>query len=114
MIKVSHAVGALICLDAVQSVPHVLPIVDALGADALACSTYKICGPHVGVLWAHRDILADLSPYKVRPSKDVTPYRWVQGTLPFDLLAGVEAAVEYLADLSPMTGTRREHLVHAD
>jgi selenocysteine lyase/cysteine desulfurase len=47
----------------------------------------------------------------VRPSKDITPYRWEQGTLPFELLAGVEEAVEYIADLSPFAGTRRERLL---
>ena len=49
----------------------------------------------------------------MRSSKDVTPYRWEQGTLPFELLAGVEAAVVYLADLSPMRGTRRGQLTDA-
>jgi cysteine desulfurase family protein (TIGR01976 family) len=113
VIKAAHAAGALVYVDAVQSVPHVLPNVDALGADALACSAYKFCGPHVGVLWARREILEDLPAYKVRPSKDVPPYRWEQGTLPFELLAGVEEAVEYNADFSPLAGTRRERLVDA-
>ena len=113
VIKAAHAAGAMVYVDAVQSVPHVLPNVDALGADALACSAYKFCGPHVGVLWARREILAELPAYKVRPSKDVTPYRWEQGTLPFELLAGVEAAVEYLADLSSVKGTRRDQLTDA-
>jgi cysteine desulfurase family protein (TIGR01976 family) len=113
VIKAAHAAGALVYVDAVQSVPHVLPNVDALDADALACSAYKFCGPHVGVLWARRQILAELPAYKLRPSKDVTPYRWEQGTLPFELLAGVEASVEYLADLSPLKGTRCEQLTDA-
>ncbi len=67
----------------------------------------------MGVLWARREILAELPAHKVRPSKDVPPYRWEQGTLPFELLAGVEAVVEYLADLSPIKGTRREQLTDA-
>jgi ParB-like chromosome segregation protein Spo0J len=49
----------------------------------------------------------------VRPSKDITPYRWEQGTLPFELLAGIEEAVEYIADLSSVEGTRRERLMKA-
>jgi len=100
-------------VDGVQSVPHVLTSVDEWGVDALACSAYKFCGPHVGVLWARRELLAELPAYKVRPSKDITPYRWEQGTLPFELLAGVEEAVEYIADFSLLTGTRRERLVNA-
>ena len=65
------------------------------------------------MLWARRGLLGELPAYKVRPSKDITPYRWEQGTLPFELLAGVEEAVEYIADVSPLTGTRRERLVDA-
>jgi cysteine desulfurase family protein (TIGR01976 family) len=113
VVELSHAAGALVYVDGVQSVPHVVTAVDAWGVDALACSAYKFCGPHVGVLWARRELLAELPAYKVRPSKDITPYRWEQGTLPFELLAGVEEAVEYIADFSPKGGTRRERLVDA-
>ena len=59
VIKSSHAAGALVYVNAVQAVPHVLSNVDALGADALACSAYKFCSPHVGLLWARCEILAD-------------------------------------------------------
>ena len=113
VVAMAHGAGALVYVDGVQSVPHVLTSVDASGVDALACSAYKFCGPHVGVLWARRGLLAELPAYKVRPSKDITPYRWEQGTLPFELLAGVEDAVEYIADLSPVEGTRRQRLVDA-
>jgi selenocysteine lyase/cysteine desulfurase len=113
VVELAHAAGALVYVDGVQSVPHVVTAVDAWGVDALACSAYKFCGPHVGVLWARRELLAELPAYKVRPSKDITPHRWEQGTLPFELLAGVEEAVEYVADLSPISGTRRERLTDA-
>lgn len=113
VVAMSHGAGARVYVDGVQSVPHVVTAVDAMGVDALACSAYKFCGPHVGVLWAKRELLAELPAYKVRPSKDITPYRWEQGTLPFELLAGVEAAVEYITELSPISGTRRERLVDA-
>ncbi len=113
VVDLAHAAGALVYVDGVQVVPHVLTFVDEWGVDALACSAYKFCCPHVGVLWARRGLLADLPAYKVGPSKDVTPCRWEQGTLPFELLAGVEEAVEYIADLSPVAGTRRERLLDA-
>ncbi len=113
VVELAHAAGALVYVDGVQSVPYVVTAVDAWGVDALACSAYKFCGPHVGVLWARRELLADLPAYKVRPSKDITPYRREQGTLPFELLAGVEEAVEYIADLSPISATRRDRLVDA-
>jgi selenocysteine lyase/cysteine desulfurase len=113
VVELTLGAGALVSVDGVQSVPHVLTSVDASGVDALACSAYKFCGPHVGMLWARRELLVELPAYKVRPSKDISPYRWEQGTLPFELLAGVEETVEYIADLSPLTGTRRERLVNA-
>lgn len=113
VVHMAHGAGALVYVDGVQSVPHVVTAVDDAGVDALACSAYKFCGPHVGVLWARREILAELPAYKVGPSKDIPPYRWEQGTLPFELLAGVEEAVEYIADLSPISGTRRDRLVDA-
>ena len=63
--------------------------VAALGCDALACSAYKWFGPHIGILWARPELLADLSPDKLRPSPDTVPDRWELGTLPFESLVGV-------------------------
>ena len=65
-------------------------------ADALACSAYKWFGPHVGILWGRPELLAELEPDKVRPSPGAVPDRWELGTLPFESLAGVRAAAEYL------------------
>ena len=110
--RLAHAVGALVYVDGVQSVPHVPTDVQSLGCDFLACSAYKFFGPHVGVLWGKREPLERLTPSKVRPSKDTIPYRWEQGTLNHEGLAGVGAAVGYLESLGSGE-TRRERLADA-
>lgn len=92
-----HAAGALYVVDAVQSAPHVPIDVQAAGCDFLLCSAYKFFGPHVGVMWGRYDLLESLPAYKVRPSKNKPPYRWETGTPSFELIAGVGAALEYLA-----------------
>ncbi|HYO87985.1 MAG TPA: cysteine desulfurase-like protein [Candidatus Limnocylindrales bacterium] len=95
----AHAVGALHVVDAVQSAPHLALDVQAIGCDFLLCSSYKFFGPHQGVLWGRYELLAELPAYKVRPSKDVPPYRWETGTPAFELIAGIGAALDYLASL---------------
>lgn len=106
----AHAAGALYVVDAVQSAPHISLDVQDIGCDFLLCSAYKFFGPHAGILWGRYDLLADLPAYKVRPSKDVPPYRWETGTPAFELIAGVGAAVDYLASLSGMEETSRASL----
>lgn len=95
----AHAVGALHVVDAVQSAPHLSLDVQAIGCDFLLCSSYKFFGPHQGILWGRYDLLASLPAYKVRPSKDVPPYRWETGTPAFELIAGIGGALDYLASL---------------
>jgi len=73
------------------------------------CSAYKWFGPHIGVLWARPELLAELQPDKLRPSPDTVPDRWELGTLPFESLAGVRAAADFV------TGLDREALrAHED
>jgi cysteine desulfurase family protein (TIGR01976 family) len=98
-IDLAHAAGALCFVDAVQAVPHLPCDVQALGCDFLACSAYKFFGPHVGVLWGKREHLAALTPYKVRPASEATPWRWETGTQNHEGQAGINGALEYLAGL---------------
>lgn len=97
--EMAHAVGALYVVDAVQSAPHIPIDVQAIGCDFLLCSAYKFFGPHIGILWGRYDLLASLPVYKVRPSKDKPPYRWETGTPSFETIAGVGAAIDYLAGI---------------
>lgn len=88
---------ALVYVDAVQSVPHVPTDVRAIGCDFLACSPYKFFGPHQGVLWGRRDLLAKLHAYKVRPASDTPPgHRLETGTPSFEAQAGVLGTIDYL------------------
>jgi cysteine desulfurase family protein (TIGR01976 family) len=106
-------------IDAVQYAPHGLIDVKALDCDFLACSAYKFFGPHAGILYGKREHLNRLRPYHVRPTGDESPDKWEQGTKNHEGLAGVAAAIDYLADLGVRYGgasagaTRREQLAAA-
>lgn len=110
-----HAVGALVWVDAVHLVPHALVDLEALGADLLVCSPYKFLGPHCGMLTGRPELLEGLQPDKLAPSSDEVPERFELGTLPYEQLAGVTAAVDVLADLAEGGEglTRRERLARS-
>jgi cysteine desulfurase family protein (TIGR01976 family) len=99
IITAARRVGARVYVDAVHVAPHRPLDLGALGCDALACSAYKWFGPHVGVLCAAPDLLAELQPDKLVPSSDDVPDRWELGTLPFEALAGVTAAAHYVREV---------------
>ena len=104
-------VGALSFVDGVHLAPHAPVNVAALGVDFFVCSPYKFLGPHCGVLAARPDLLQTLAPDKLLPSSNTVPERFELGTLPFELLAGTNAAVDFIADLSGRPGSRRERLL---
>ncbi|MFE7323946.1 cysteine desulfurase-like protein [Streptomyces sp. NPDC057565] len=109
-----HRAGALLHVDAVHYASHAAVDLPGLGADFLVCSPYKFLGPHLGVLASRPELLETLRPDKLLPSTDVVPERFELGTLPYELLAGARAAVDFLAELAPSTdGTRRERLLAA-
>ena len=97
--KLAHAVGALCYIDAVHYGPHGLIDVAAIDCDFLACSTYKFFGPHMGVLYGKREHLSRFRPSKVRPNTNAIPNCWEWGTLNHECIAGIEACVEYIADV---------------
>ncbi|SFB19372.1 cysteine desulfurase family protein, VC1184 subfamily [Amycolatopsis marina] len=105
-----HAAGALLYVDGVHYTPHAAVDVRALGADFFACSPYKFLGPHLGIVVADPALLESLRPDKLLPSSDAVPERFELGTLPYELLAGTTAAVDFLAALVPGAGSRRERL----
>lgn len=107
----AHAVGALVFVDGAHAAPHGLVDLTASGADFLALSAYKWCGPHVGAVVADPELLGTLDPQRMVPDADRVPERFETGTAAYELYAGVSAAVEHLAALAPdATGTRRERL----
>ncbi len=97
--KLAHAAGALMFIDAVHFAPHGLIDGKALDCDFLACSPYKFFGPHMGTLYGKREHLERFKPYKVRPATDVPPECWETGTQVQELIAGIAAAVDYIAEL---------------
>jgi selenocysteine lyase/cysteine desulfurase len=108
----AHERGALMFVDGVHLTAHASVDVAAMGADLYTCSPYKFLGPHCGVLAARPALLETLTPQKLLPSPDSVPERFELGTLPYELLAGATAAVEFLAGLDPTaSGTRRERLL---
>lgn len=98
----AHAVGALHWVDGVHATAHVPVDVAALGADVWTCSPYKFLGPHCGVLAADPELLESLHPDKLLPSSNDVPERFELGTLPYELLAGATAAVDFLAGLDDL------------
>jgi cysteine desulfurase family protein (TIGR01976 family) len=115
--RLAHAAGALVFVDAVHYAPHGLIDVKELDCDFLVCSPYKFFGPHTGTLYGKRKHLQGFHPYKVRPCTEQVPDRWESGTQVHELIAGIGAAVEYLAGVGrhsdPQAGTRREALAAA-
>jgi cysteine desulfurase family protein (TIGR01976 family) len=108
-----HAAGALLAVDGVHLTAHAPVDVAALGADFFTCSPYKFLGPHCGVLAAAPALLEPLAPAKLLPSTNEVPERFELGTLPYELLAGTTAAVDFLAGIAPGDATARRARVLA-
>jgi selenocysteine lyase/cysteine desulfurase len=115
--KLAHAAGALMFVDAVHYAPHGPIDVKALDCDFLVCSPYKFFGPHMGTLYGKREHLQRYKPYKVRPATDLSPECWETGTQVQELIAGIGAAVDYIAALGrrcdATVKSRREALLAA-
>lgn len=95
----AHECGALSFLDAVHYAPHGLMDVEAWGCDFLMCSAYKFFGPHVGIQYGRRELLESLQPYKLRPSPNNLPGRWMTGTQNHECIWGTRAAIDYIASI---------------
>jgi cysteine desulfurase family protein (TIGR01976 family) len=109
MTRLAHDAGALVFIDAVHYAPHGRINVRELECDFLACSAYKFFGPHVGVLWGRRELLESIRPYKLRPSPDYLPGKWMTGTQCHEGIAGAAAAVNYLASIDAMLDDNAGH-----
>jgi len=101
----AHQAGALAWIDAVQYAPHEPMDVRAVGADVLLCSAYKFCGPHLGIAYGRRDLLESWRPYKARPAPmEPVGHRFETGTMQYELLAGLTAALGYAESLGGAAG----------
>ena len=114
--SLAHEYGAEVYVDAVHWAPHRLIDVLKWDVDYCVCSAYKFFGPHVGLFWGRKDRLEQLMPYKLRASPSVGPGKWMTGTQNFAAIAGVKAAIDYIASIgssssnSPVAMSRREKL----
>lgn len=97
--KQAKAAGALVYLDAVQFAPHEKIDVQKLGADVVVSSAYKWFGPHMGIMWARKELLQETFAYKVRAVGEELPHKFETGTLSHEGMAGCLGAIEYLETL---------------
>ena len=110
--EMSRDVGALLVVDAVHHAPHFAIDVAVLEPDFLLCSAYKFYGPHVGLLYSRPGLLDRLETDRLSTAGQEAPERIETGTLGFAALAGVRAAIEYLASWGAGE-TLRERIIAA-
>jgi cysteine desulfurase family protein (TIGR01976 family) len=102
--ELAHSVGALCWVDAVQFAAHEPVDVQALGCDVFICSSYKFCGPHLGLAYGRHELLESWRPYKARPAaSDPVGRKFEPGTASYELLAGFSATIAYLESLGGMS-----------
>ena len=111
--RIAHKAGALSVVDAVHYAPHGLIDMTAIDCDFLLASAYKFFGPHVGALAGRSSLLEKIDAYRVRPAPDSGPGKWETGTQSFEALAGVIAAVDHIAGIATLSGTRRSRIEEA-
>lgn len=95
----AHAVGAEIFLDSVHFGPHGPIDVQAFDCDYLVCSGYKIFAPHMGFMWGRYELLARLPTFREEFIPDEPPGKIEAGTFIYENVAGMDAAIRYLAQL---------------
>jgi cysteine desulfurase family protein (TIGR01976 family) len=109
-----HKVGALFYVDGVHLTPHTAISAKDIGADFFGFSFYKLMGPHCAALAASPELLKSLNNDKLLPSTSNVPEKFEFGTLPYEIMAGATAAIDFIADMAPGGGkTRREKIVNS-
>ena len=104
--------GALFLVDGVHLTPHAVIDFKAMPVDFYGFSSYKILGPHCSSFVADPALLETINNDKLLPSTMTVPERFEFGTLPYELMAGVSASIDYVAALdSSASGSRRERIV---
>ena len=98
--SLAHEVGALAWIDAVHYAAHQPIDVRAVDADIVLCSSYKWCGPHLGLAFGRAEVVEGWRPFKARPApSEPVGRRFETGTSPYELLAGLIATVDYLESI---------------
>ena len=125
IVRRAREVGALVVVDASQAAPHMPLDVQALGADLVAFTGHKMCGPTgIGVLWGRREVLEDLPPFlgggemieavsMTGSTYAAVPHKFEAGTPPIAQAVGLGAAVDYLSALGMDAVAEHEHAITA-
>jgi cysteine desulfurase/selenocysteine lyase len=123
IIRRAHEVGALVVVDASQAAPHLPLDVQALGADLVAFTGHKMCGPTgIGALWGRKDLLEELPPFmgggemiEMVTMQSSTyaglPHKFEAGTPPIAQAVGLGAAVDYLSAIGMDNVAAHEHAI---
>ena len=126
IVAAAHAVGAVVVLDACQSVPHMKVDVGALDIDFLAFSGHKAVGPTgVGIMWGRAALLEELPPFLTGGSMiadvSMTSASWAPAPAKFEAgvpnmaqAVGLGAAVDYLSAIGMDEIAAHEHALTAD
>jgi cysteine desulfurase/selenocysteine lyase len=122
----AHAVGAVVVLDACQSVPHMKVDVSELGVDFLTFSGHKTVGPTgVGIMWGRSALLEELPPFLTGGSMiadvSMTTATWAPAPAKFEAgvpnmaqAVGLGAAVDYLSAIGMDVIAQHEHMLTED
>ncbi|MEO8765677.1 MAG: cysteine desulfurase-like protein [Ginsengibacter sp.] len=110
--ELTYRYNTWLMLDAVAYAPHFSIDVQALGCDFLLCSAYKFYGPHVGILYCRPGMLDRLFTDRLITAEQRSPFSIETGTLNHAALAGVSAAVDFIAELGEGKSLR-EKLINA-
>jgi cysteine desulfurase/selenocysteine lyase len=125
IVRRAHDVGAMVVVDASQAAPHMPLDVAALGADFVAFTGHKMCGPTgIGVLWGRRGLLEALPPFlgggEMIQTVSMTgstyakvPHKYEAGTPPIAQAVGLGAAVDYLSEIGMENVAAHEHAITA-
>jgi cysteine desulfurase family protein (TIGR01976 family) len=106
IVRMSHDIGAHTVVDAVHYAAHGPIDIQELDTDFLLCSAYKFFGPHIGVLYAKKDVLSGLRPFNLRTQQQCPPFMMETGTLHHEGIAGAASAVEFIADIGRKFGEK--------
>ena len=119
----AHEQGAIMVVDAAQAAPHRRVDVQALGADFVAISSHKLCGPSgIGALWGRRELFEAMSPFNLggemirsvgfeRTTFNELPYKFEAGTPAIAEAVGFGAAIEYITEIGLEAIERHEHML---
>jgi cysteine desulfurase/selenocysteine lyase len=117
----AHEQGAIMVVDAAQAAPHRVVDVQALGADFVAVSSHKLCGPSgIGALWGRRELLEAMSPFNLggemirsvgldRTTFNELPYKFEAGTPAIGEAVGFGAAIDYVSAVGLDAIEQHEH-----